>query len=346
MNNTRLNTAVIGVGHIGKEHARIYAAMPEVNLCGVVDTNRARGEAVADRCNTKYYSSCKEIINKIDAASVVVPTTHHYEIAKELISNGINVLVEKPMTGTISEAEELIRLSREKGAVLQAGYIERFNPALEAIQKLDTSLKFIECHRLSPFTFRSADIGVVLDLMIHDIDIILSLSKSKIKKIDAVGVNVLSNREDIANARIQFEDGCVANITASRVSFVPMRKIRLFSENSYISLDYQKQEAIIYKKSPDLTLKSINVENTDMESIKDLKNFVFGDLLKIEQIKMDNEEPLKRELESFVSCVRNSEDSVVPGEEGIKAIKTAAIIEDEIRKSLRLSNLNQPEGVV
>lgn len=346
MDKKRLNIAVIGVGHIGKEHARIYADMSEVNLCGVVDTDSVQGEAVAKRCKTKYYRSCKEIINEIDAASVVVPTKYHYEIAKELISNGINVLVEKPMTGTIPEAEDLIRLSREKGSVLQAGYIERFNPALKAIQKLDTSLKFIECHRLSPFTFRSADIGVVLDLMIHDIDIILSLSKSKVKKIDAVGVNVISNREDIANARIQFENGCVANITASRVSLVPMRKIRLFSEDSYISLDYQKQEAIIYRKSPQLTLKSINVEDTDISSIKDLKNFVFGDLLKIEQIKMDNEEPLKKELEAFVNSVRNSENSVVPGEEGIKAIKTAAIIEEEIRKNLKSSNLNQSEGKV
>ncbi len=346
MDSRRLNIAVIGVGHLGKEHARIYAEMPEVNLCGVVDTDRVMGEAVAKRCNTKYFSSCQEVIGEIDAASVVVPTKYHYAIAKELISNGINILVEKPMTGTINEAEELIRLSRENGSVLQAGYIERFNPALQAIKKLDTSLKFIECHRLSPFTFRSADIGVVLDLMIHDIDIILSLSKSKVKKIDAVGVNVISNREDIANARIQFENGCVANITASRVSFVPMRKIRLFSEDSYISLDYQKQEAIIYRKSPQLTLKSLNVEDTDVSSIKDLKNFVFGDLLKIEQIKMDNEEPLKKELESFVSCVRNSENSVVPGEEGIKAIKTATIIEDEIRKNLKSSNLNQSEGKV
>ncbi|GJQ59349.1 MAG: gfo/Idh/MocA family oxidoreductase [Candidatus Scalindua sp. AMX11] len=342
----KINIAVIGVGHLGKEHARIYAEMPDVNLCGVVDTDCAQGERVAKRCRTKFYRSCKEIIGEVDAASVVVPTKYHYEIAKELISNGINVLVEKPMTGTISEAEDLIRLGRKHGSVLQAGYIERFNPALQAIQKIDTSLKFIECHRLSPFTFRSADIGVVLDLMIHDIDIILFLAKSKVKKIDAVGVNVISNREDIANARIQFENGCVANITASRVSFEPMRKIRLFSEDSYISLDYQKQEAIIYRKSPKLTLNSINVEDTDVSSIKDLKDFVFGDLLKIERIRMDNEEPLKKELESFVRCVRNRENSVVPGEEGIKAIKTATIIEGEIRKNLKSSNLNQSEGKV
>ncbi len=334
----KLKVTVIGTGHLGKEHARIYSEIPEVSLVGVVDIDKNTGEAVAQRCNTKYYSSFKEILNRVDAASVVVPTKSHYEITKELLKNGIHVLVEKPMTGTVSETEDLIKLSKKTSAILQPGYIERFNPAIEAIQKLDITLKFIECHRLSPFTFRSADIGVVLDLMIHDIDIILDLSKSKVKKIDAVGVGVISDKEDIANARIQFENGCVANITASRVSFEPMRKIRLFSENSYISLDYHKQEAIIYRKSPELTPKSIITENTDVSTIKDLKSFVFGDLLKIERIKMNNQEPLRKELESFVSCINNGEQPVVSGEDGIKAIKAATIINEEISKNLKLAN--------
>ena len=346
MNLGKLKIAVIGVGHLGKEHTRIYSEMPDVSLTGIVDISKEVGEAAAKRYNTKYYSSYKEILNKVDAVSVVVPTKSHYEITKDLLKNGIHVLVEKPMTGTIHEAEDLIRLSKGNDTILQAGYIERFNPAIQAVQSLNVSIKFIECHRLSPFTFRSADIGVVLDLMIHDIDIILYLSKSKIKKIDAVGVNVISNKEDIANARIQFENGCVANITASRVSFEPMRKIRLFSEDSYISLDYQKQEAIIYKKSPKLTLKSINVEDTDVSTIKDLKNFVFGDLLKIERIKMDNQEPLKKELESFVNCVRSGETPVVSGEEGIKAIRVAADIKNEIKKNLELAKINVSEEIV
>ena len=346
MNSGKLKIAVIGVGHLGKEHARIYSDMPDVSLVGIVDISKKKGEEAAQRYNTKYYSSYKEILDKVNAASVAVPTKSHYEITKELLKNGIPVLVEKPMTGTLSEAEELIRLSKSNNTVLQPGYVERFNPAIQAIQKLDVSLKFIECHRLSPFTFRSADIGVVLDLMIHDIDIILYLSKSKIKKIDAVGVNVISNKEDIANARIQFENGCVANITASRVSFEPMRKIRLFSEDSYISLDYQKQEAMIYKKSPKLTLKSINVEDRDVSTIKDLKSFVFGDLLKIERIKMDNQEPLKKEIESFVNCIKNGKNPVVSGEEGVEAIKTANIIKDEIKKNLELARVDISEGIV
>ena len=346
MNSGKLKVAVIGVGYLGKEHARIYSDMPDVSLVGIVDISKERGEEAAQRYGTKYYSSYKEILDKVNAVSVVVPTKSHYEIAKELLKNGISVLVEKPMTGTVSEAEELIRLSKSNNTVLQPGYVERFNPAIQAIQKLDVSLKFIECHRLSPFTFRSADISVVLDLMIHDIDIILYLSKSKVKKIDAVGVNVISDKEDIANARIQFENGCVANITASRVSFEPMRKIRLFSEDSYISLDYQKQEAMIYKKSPKLTLKSINVEDKDVSTIKDLKSFVFGDLLKIERIKMDNQEPLKKEIESFVNCIKNGKNPVVSGEEGAEAIRTANIITDEIEKNLELASVNVSERIV
>jgi predicted dehydrogenase len=342
----KLKAVVIGAGHLGKEHSRIYSEMPEVSLVGVVDTDKDAGEAVAQRCKTRYYSSLKEILDKIDVASVVVPTKSHYEITKELLNNGIHVLVEKPMTGTVSEAEDLIKLGRQSSVILQPGYIERFNPALEAIKKLDVSLKFIECHRLSPFTFRSADIGVVLDLMIHDIDIILYLSKSKVKKIDAVGVNVIADKEDIANARIQFEDGCVANITASRVSFEPMRRIRLFSENSYISLDYQKQEALIYKKSPKLTLKSIDIENKGVSNITDLKNFSFGDMLKIERIKMNNQEPLRKELESFIDCVKNGKQPVVSGEEGIEAIKIADVIREEINKNLKLANINMSEESV
>jgi len=342
----KLRVAVIGAGHLGKEHARIYSEIPEVSLVGVVDTNKDTGEVVAQRCKTRYYGSFEEILNKVDVASVVVPTKSHYQITKELLNSGIHVLVEKPMTGTVSEAEDLIALSKKNSTILQPGYVERFNPALEAIEKLDVSLKFIECHRLSPFTFRSADIGVVLDLMIHDIDIILYLSKSKIKKIDAVGVNVIADKEDIANARIQFENGCVANITASRVSFEPMRRIRLFSENSYISLDYQKQEALIYKKSSKLTLKSLDTESKGVSNITELKNFSFGDMLKIERIQMDNQEPLRKELESFVDCVINGKQPVVSGEEGIMAIKTAALIREEITKNLKLANVNITEETV
>ena len=335
---SRLKVAVIGVGHLGKEHARVYAELPGVELVGVVDIQRKQAEKIAQQYNTQYFLNHKEVIDKVAAVSIAVPTKAHYGIAKDFLQHGVHVMIEKPMTGTVSEARELIAISKAKGVVLQVGYIERFNPAIDAIKKLSINPRFIECHRLSPFTFRSADIGVVLDLMIHDIDIILHITGSKVKKFDAVGVNVISDKEDIANVRIQFQNGCVANVTASRVSITSMRKMRLFSENSYISIDYQKKDALIYKKSPKLTLKALNISEMDVSTIADLKSYVFGDLLKIEHIKMDNCEPLKKELESFVDCIVEHKEPVVSGEEGLKAIEVANDILCEIEKNLKLAH--------
>jgi len=333
----RLKVAVVGVGHLGKEHARVYAEMPGVELFSVVDIQRKQAEKVAQQYNTRYFLNYKDIIDKIQAVSIAVPTKSHYAIAKDFLQHGVHVMIEKPMTGTVLEARELIDISKARGLVLQAGYIERFNPAIAAIKRLSVNPRFIECHRLSPFTFRSADIGVVLDLMIHDIDILLYITNSKVKKFDAVGVNVISDKEDIANVRIQFQNGCVANVTASRVSITPMRKIRLFSEDSYISIDYQKKDALIYKKSPELTLKSLNISDTNVSTIADLKSYVFGDLLKIEHIKMDDYEPLKKELESFVDCIVNHKEPVVSGEEGLRAIEVANDILREIEKNLKIT---------
>jgi len=334
---SKLKVAVIGVGHLGKEHARVFTGLPSVELVGVVDVQRKQAEKIAQRYNTQWYDNYRDVIGKVSAVSIAVPTKSHYAIAKDFLTHGVHVLVEKPMTGTISEAKELINLSKEKGLVLQAGYIERFNPVIVAMRNLSTNPRFIECHRLSPFTFRSADIGVVLDLMIHDIDIILNMTGSKVKKVDAIGVNVIGDKEDIANARIQFQNGCVANITASRVSVQPMRKVRLFSEDSYISIDYQKKEALIYKKSPKLTLSALNISEMDISTIADLKSYVFGDLLKVEYIKMDYYEPLKKELESFVTCILEGREPEVSGEEGLKAIEVANDILREIEKNLAQS---------
>jgi len=339
----RLKVAVVGVGHLGKEHARVYAEMPGVELFGVVDIQRKQAEKVAQQYNTGYFLNYKDIIDKVHAVSIAVPTKSHYAIAKDFLQHGVHVMIEKPMTGTVLEARELIDISKVKGLVLQAGYIERFNPAIAAIKRLSVNPKFIECHRLSPFTFRSADIGVVLDLMIHDIDILLYITNSKVKKFDAVGVNVISDKEDIANVRVQFQNGCVANVTASRVSITPMRKMRLFSEDSYISIDYQKKDALIYKKSPELTLKSLNISDTNVSTIADLKSYVFGDLLKIEHIKMDDYEPLKKELESFVDCIVNHKEPVVSGEEGLRAIEVANDILREIEKNLKITQMSCKE---
>ncbi len=331
----KLKVAAVGVGHLGKEHARVYAELPGVELVGVVDVLEKQAEKIARQYNTRHFTRYQDVIGQVDAVSIAVPTKSHYAIAKDFLQNGVHVIIEKPMTGTIPEAKELIGISKAKGLVLQAGYIERFNPTITAIKKLAIKPRFIECHRLSPFTFRSADIGVVLDLMVHDIDIILNMTGSTVKKIDAVGVSVISDKEDIANVRIQFQNGCVANVTASRVSLTPMRKMRMFSEDSYISIDYQKKDALIYKKSPKLTLKALNIAEMDVSTIADLKSYVFGDLLKIERIKMDDYEPLKKELESFVNCIVEHKEPIVSGEDGLKAIEVAYDILREIEKNLK-----------
>lgn len=329
----KIRVAVIGVGYLGRHHARLCSALPCVDLVGVVDTNEEQGALVAESCKARYFSDYNDVIDIVDAVNVVIPTRLHFGITMDFLHRGVHVLVEKPMTGTVAEAKELIRVSEQNNVILQPGYVERFNPAIIAIQKYNLVPKFVECHRLSPYTFRSEDIGVVLDLMVHDIDIILSLCKSKIKKIDAVGINVLSAKEDIANARVVFENGCVANITASRVSFNAMRKLRLFSEDLYISLDYQKRDAVICKKSPKLDVQAVSAER-GVSTLAALKDFGFGNLLHREEIKMDStDEPLRKELESFFECVVSGEKPMVSAYDGLNAIEAAEYILKEVKLS-------------
>lgn len=337
MAEQRLKIAVIGVGHLGKEHARVYSQLPNVELVGVVDVDTGLGETVARQLGTHFYSSAEEVGDKVSAVSVVVPTSTHYDIASYFLNRGVSVMLEKPMAGDLGEAEALVDLSLKNDTILQVGYVERFNPVFKAVEEYPMVPRFIECHRLSNFNFRTKDIGVVLDLMVHDIDIILHLAKSPVKKVEAVGTRIISSKEDVANARITFENGCVANVTASRVSFRPMRKIRLFSENVYISLDYEKQEAIIYKKSPELTVDSLNLHGLDAKSLIDLKGYDFGDLLEVKHIRMENEqEPLKMELESFVDCVLKDRGPAVSGKEGLKALRVATEVLERIEENLRV----------
>ncbi|MCB7130423.1 MAG: Gfo/Idh/MocA family oxidoreductase [Candidatus Brocadiales bacterium] len=320
----KLKIAVVGVGHLGKEHARVYSQLPNTELVGVVDIDEQQGKAVAQRLGTQYFPNLDVLDDKAAAVSVVVPTSAHFEVASHFLNRGIPVLLEKPMAGNIDEAMALVDLGMKTDTLLQVGYIERFNPVIKAVEEYPMTPRFIECHRLSNFNFRAKDTGVILDLMVHDIDIILHLAQSPVKKVEAVGARIISSKEDVANARLTFENGCVANVTASRVSFRPMRKIRLFSENVYISLDYEKQEAIIYKKSPNLTLDSINMQGLNAKSLIDLKDYNFGDQLEVKHIKMENEqEPLKKELESFVDCVLTHGKPRVSGEDGLNALKVA-----------------------
>jgi predicted dehydrogenase len=299
-----VRVAVVGVGRIGKEHARIYASLPETVLVGVCDTDRARGEQIAAQYGVRYYSDYRELLDRVDAVSIAVPTESHCEIACEFLSRGVAVLVEKPMARTLEEAERMIRWARQTGALLQVGHLERFNPAVRALMKLVSEPKFFEVHRLGEFTERSLDIDVVLDLMIHDLDIVLSLVPSEIRAIHAVGVPILTDRVDIANARLEFANGCIANVTASRISREKVRKLRVFQPNAYISLDYTRQELDVYRLVGSLAP---------------------GERPRIvsERIPVVRDEPLRAQLESFLSCAREGSPPLVSGEDGRRALALA-----------------------
>lgn len=300
-----MRLAVIGTGHLGSRHAAHYAAIPGVTLVGVCDLDRSRAEATAQACGTTPYTNYQELLPAIQAASIVVPTALHHAVAQDCLRAGVHVLVEKPMTTTLREADQLLRLARRRRLILQVGHVERFNAAVRAVVEQRRVPRFIECHRLGPFQPRAADVGVVLDLMIHDLDIILHLVQSPVAKIDAIGARILTPHEDIANARLTFRNGAVCNITASRVTTDVLRKIRIFSEESYISLDYVAQEAVCYRR--------------------------VGQQITREQLPITRDDHLRRELEAFVHCLRTHEQPLVSGQEGREALRVALRIQDQIR---------------
>jgi predicted dehydrogenase len=331
----RIKAAVVGVGHLGRHHARIYAELPGVQLVAVADTNQKRAEGIAQTCHCKPCGDYRKLIGRVDVVSVAAPTELHHEIAKEFLEAGVAVLVEKPMTKTLEEGERLVAIARAKGVTLQVGHVERFNPAVMAVQRFIKPPRFIESHRLSPYTFRSRDIGVVMDLMIHDIDIILHLAQSELVNVEALGFGIISKTEDIANARLTFANGCVANVTASRISNKAMRKMRLFSDDSYVSLDYGTREAFIYRPTEKILSGEFDVEeflrSVDLTKVAELKDLVFKDLVHIEKLQMDEHEPLKAEIESFINAVKTGSEPVVTGEHGLRAMKAAMMITEKIR---------------
>lgn len=295
---------VIGTGYLGSIHAKLYKDIPGCSLEAVCDIDKPRLQKISRELGVAAYTGHRELFGKVDAVSIAVPTKLHYAVASDFLSNHIHTLVEKPFTDNLKEADALISLAKQNDLILQVGHIERFNSAFAATHKLIKEPKFIECHRLSPFPNRSLDVGVVLDIMIHDIDIVLGLVGSKVEKIESIGINVLTKFEDIANARITFENGCVANLTASRVSDEVMRKIRIFQENTYISLDYKEAKATVYKKN----LFVISKHNLPIEK----------------------EQPLQKELESFVACVANHKEPLVSGTVARDALALALHIQQQI----------------
>src|SRR5580692_2777066 len=305
--NQSIRVGVVGVGSIGKNHARICAGLKEAKFAAIYDTNSDLARTIGRQYRVPVAVSLDEFITLVDAATIAAPTTTHYEIGRRLLEAGKHVLIEKPITETPKEAQELERLARDRSLILQVGHVERFNPVMSALQERLTKPRFIESHRLTPYPFRSLEIGVIMDLMIHDLEIILHLVRSPVKSIDAVGVPVLSKGEDIANARIRFQNGCVANVTASRISPEKMRKIRVFQEDAYLSLDYQNQSAEMFR-------------------------LVNGKITR-EAVEVDKDEPLKRELQSFVECSRRGIQPVVSGSEAAAALELAIEITEITRSA-------------
>lgn len=310
----KIKAGVLGVGSLGQWHARIYSEMPDVELVGVFDADRKRAQEIAERYHTKAFRTAEELADATEALSIVVPTDKHRLVAGMAITKGKHVLVEKPIAATTQEAEELVHLAQQKGVILQVGHVERFNPVLSVVNPAKAKPLYVEALRIAPYPPprfgllpRGTEVSVILDLMIHDLEIILHLVQSKVVDIRAVGVPILSKSEDIANVRLRFENGCVANVTASRISMEKQRKIRMFLPDAYVSLDYQEQTGKILRK------KLLGIEKKD--------------------IPIHKGEPLALELRSFADCVRNRSEPVVDGEHAAEALKLAVAIVKSIRQN-------------
>lgn len=338
-NQSAIRAAVVGVGAFGKNHARVYHQMSQENagvqLVGVADSSLSQAEAIAGQFGCKAFSGVEDLIGRVDAVSIAVPTLHHLSVAAPLIAAGIDVLIEKPLASSLAEADELVRLAHFNQRIVQVGHLERFNPAVRATVPLLTQPMFFEVHRLSVFTPRSLDVDVVLDLMIHDIDVVLSFAKSPVREIRAVGLPVVSGKVDIANVRLEFESGCVANLTASRISTERVRKLRFFQPREYISVDYARQDVLQFR-----------VSNEEKFSLDELIGMV-GDSsgvpipgVKVHRPPVHQEEPLHAELASFLNAVRTRMRPVVSLEDGRRALAVALEILSAVGAHSRRAGLS------
>ncbi len=315
-----MRVAVIGVGQMGRHHARVYAALDSVQLVGVCDIEPSRVEAVATEFRTTPYTDYRALLDQVDAVTVAVPTENHCVIGSDFLRHGVAVLVEKPISRTLQEADALIAAATQSNAILQIGHLERFNPAVQALAGVVTTPRFFETHRLGVFSPRSLDIDVVMDLMIHDLDVILSLLDAEVIQVSAVGVPVLSPRVDIANARLEFADGCVANITASRISQEKVRKLRFFQPHDYVSLDYTKQEVEVF--SVTLSERSVTPE------------------IRRRLLPVANDEPLKAQIESFLRCVQDKTQPLIDGQQGRRTLALALQVTQKIQEHARRAGVD------
>ncbi len=327
---TPLPVAVIGAGHMGRHHVRKYAEMKGAKLVAVIDADLERAKAAAEPHGAAFGDTLTPEMGDIAAVSIAVPTVHHLAVAKPLIERGVGVLIEKPLAFDSAEAGEIAALAAKHGAIVQVGHTERFNPAVRAVEKLNVRPKFVECHRISPFPFRAADVGVVFDIMIHDIDILLSLVKSEVTRVDAVGINVLGKHEDIVNARVSFANGAVANLTASRLALKTERKLRAFSEEAYISLDYQKKLGVAVVLD-----KNVNVikfaRERNLEDLSQLTSVDYSKMVTVEPLMIQDRDALADELETFLECVRNRSTPPVPVEDGVGAVALAEKVVESVK---------------
>ncbi|MEM9019641.1 MAG: Gfo/Idh/MocA family oxidoreductase [Planctomycetota bacterium] len=334
--NDVAEVAVLGVGRMGRHHARTYARLPQARLVGVVDFDEDRVETVADEYGCTGYTRVESLLAahpSLKAVTVAVPTEHHADAARPLLERGIACLIEKPIAGSVAEAQELADFARRHHAVLQVGHTERFNPAVRAVAKMDITPRFIEITRVSPMTFRSMDVGVVMDMMIHDLDVVLSLVNRPIKKIDAVGISVLGAHEDICDARLTFEGGCVCTFTVSRVALKTERRLRLFSEDAYVSLDYGNRSGIVVRMTANE--QSLDEVREKLRGGQDLSDLNYMDLVAMEELTMDlppgQEDPLTAQATAFLHAAITGGAPVVTAEHGYAAVAAAERIVETVR---------------
>ena len=329
---TRIRTAVVGAGKMGAIHARVYAQLPMSDFVAVVDVNAKKAQKLAGKYKCSAFTDSRDILGRVDAVTISAPTVHHLELAELFITNNIAVMIEKPLAADVSEGRRVVALAKETNTVVAVGHSERCNPVVQAMNRLDIEPKFIEASRISPYPFRSTDVGVVLDVMIHDIDIVLSLAASPIRKVDAVGISVIDEREDICNARIVFENGCIANITASRLALKTERKVRVFSRQAYLSLDYFKKSGTVIKAEPNIDIIE-KVRALKKGRKLDLLKVNWSDLLHIEKLEIDDREPLRVEQEAFLRAVADkTAEPEVSAQQALAALECAEMILASVRK--------------
>jgi len=329
---SKIRIGVVGVGHLGKHHARLLKGL-DCDLVGVADPDEAARAHAAATFGVPAFADHHELLGKVDAVSVVVPTKLHREVASVFLEHGVDVLVEKPIARTSADGQALVDLATRHGRILQVGHVERFNPALRGIEQIGRSARYIESHRLAPFSFRSTDIGVVLDLMIHDLDLVLALVQSEIVSVEAFGGAVFTPAEDMASAIIKFKNGAVAHLTANRVALKPLRKMRVFSKEGYASLDFQTGQGMLVTKAPGWDFEKLDLDAIDRSQVGDLWKYVFDGLLRVQNLVLDEGNPLQEELVAFLRCVRERSQPVVTGADGVAAVAAAEQVIAAIAKN-------------